>query len=289
MKSEDLDPYDEKNRSRFNSDRQLKKNDYKEAVDQIEAALVGNDPAPIVPDDSSKNHNDLDFTDNSADESQLQIAEDAPKSTPLPPKKKTLPKFKAEPVAVLSIVEVKKEGEKKTSRSGRQLKKKDLNNDEMDPDEMFGQPRKRTKIEDSKPPKLGNAASALEDFQTSKIHILNNPEKRGKLDHQFEMLQLMTDIRHALGLELVDVDRALELFLTFKEKILPHITNLMLLKYPNTVDNVKRLRNYIGNLHIWNMDEAEVEQFREKANKIRHTAIFIYDKFKVSFRWKLWI
>lgn len=288
VKSEDLDPYDDKNRVRFNTDRQLKKNEYKEAVDQIQAALNGNDPAPIsVEDKSLKNNNDHEVTadnitdnENSAEESQLQIAEDIPKSTPLPPKRKP---------ALVKVVKLEhfaepetKENDEKVSRSGRKIKEKKMNMDEVDPDEVFSQHRKRLKVE-KQSSLLTEPTNAIDEFRASKMHLLVDPIKKKLLENQFEMIHTMQEIKLALGLEQADIDRSIELLETFKENVLPHITDLMLLKYPNTVETVKRLRKYIGNLNSWpNMEESEITDFHTKAEKIRATACSVYDAFKVS-------
>lgn len=291
VKSEDLDPYDTKNVSRFNTDRQLKKSDYKEAVDQIQAALDGNDPAPLVPEEKGmKNNNDLELTadsidgfDNSADESQLQIAEDVPKSTPQPPKKKPVMRTKIEYVSTPPPEPETKDTDEKVSRSGRKIKEKKMNNDEMDPDEMFTQPRKRFRLDEGKN-KSALAISeqnAIDEFRASKMHVLLDPVKKNLLEIQYEMIHTMQDIKLALGLEQADVDRSIELLESFKEKILPNITDLMILKYPNTVDTIKRLRKYIGNLSLWSLEEPEVEQFTTKSQKIRELSLDIYEKFKV--------
>lgn len=292
MKSEDLDPYDKKNIVRFNTDRQLKKNDYKEAVDQIQSAIDGNDPAPIVTDDKKlKNNNDLELkadnitdNDNSADESQLLIAEDVvTKSTPQTSKKKA-----AELKVIQEFTPLEpeaKENDEKVSRSGRKIKEKKMNTDEMHPDEMFMQPRKRLKIEDGakqKPVVVNPETNAIDEFRASKMHVLLDPVKKHLLECQYEMIHIMQDIKCALGLDNVDIDLSITLLEKFKDKILPHITNLMLLKYPNTVDTVKRLRKYIGNLPKWSLEESQVEQFTEKSEKIRSTATEVYDAFRVS-------
>lgn len=296
MKSEDLDSYDTKSISRFNTDRQLKKPDYKEAVDQITQAIAGNDPAPLNPEENSmQNNNDFEIStgnitdnENSADESQLQIAEDIPKPviTPQPVKKKAPSKPKLE-VFTPEPVEVKeKENEEKVSRSGRKIKEKKMNTDEMDPDEMFTQPRKRFKTEEQKTQKSRESA-AIEEFRASKMHILQDPVKKSQLENQYEMIQVIQEVKLALGLEQADVERAVDLLESFKCKNLPHITDLMLLKYPNVVECIKRLKKYIGNLHSWGMEEEQVEQFREKAGKIRSIATVVYDKFKVNYNRKI--
>jgi Lens epithelium-derived growth factor (LEDGF) len=233
-----------------------------------------------------KNNNDFELSadnitdnDNSADESQLQIAEDVPKSTPQPVKKKAVvskPKYEVftpEP-------EVAKENDEKVSRSGRKIKEKKMNMDEMDPDEMFTQPRKRFKIEEPKTQKSRDSA-AIEEFRASKMHILMDPVKKNLLENQYEMLNVIQEIKMALGLGQADIERAVDLLESFHVKNLPNITDLMLLKYPNTVDSIKRLKKYVGNLNSWGMEDAQVEQFQQKSEKIRSMATVIYDQFKV--------
>lgn len=290
VKSEDLVAYDEKTRAKYNTDHQLKKNDYKEAVDQIEAALNGNDPAPIITDEKITKNQDFStdhITDNdsTADETQLSIVEETPKSTPQPQKKKPIVKADEVPAQLPLLEPETKENDEKVSRSGRKIKEKKMNLDEMDPDDMFQQPRKRFKPDESKQKpaivQQADSTSAIEEFRASKMHILQNPVKKAQLEHQFEMIHKMQEVRLALGLETADVDRSIELLESFREKNLPHITDLMLLKYPNTVDTVKRLRKYIGNFHSWDLETTQVQQFQENAKKIRSTASEIYEKIKV--------
>lgn len=306
-KSEELDPYDDKNRSRFNTDRQMKKPDYKEAVDQIELAAKGSDPAPIITaDESIKNseeqNGDIEDTtmktddetsqtnDFDPDESQLQIAEEVPKSTPAP-KKKAVNKPKAVSTPIIHAQQPPvdqsetKENDEKVSRSGRKIKEKKINNDEMDPDEVFTQPRKRLKIdsENRKPVQHLND-SAINDFCISKMQILQDPVRKQFLTVQFEMIKTIQDIKQTLGLEHVDVDRALDLCQQFKDKILPNITKLMILKFSNTVITIKRLRNYIGNFTSWNLDETQLVDFKEKAKLIREVASDMYNSLKVNIK-----
>lgn len=165
-------------------------------MDQIEAALNGNDPAPIIPDDAAiKNNSELeqsnitDNENNSADESQLQIAEDVPKSTPQPQKKKPVVKILKKDVSLPLTPEPEvKENDEKVSRSGRKIKEKKMNLDEMDPDEMFTQPRKRFKAEDIKQKPVilhADTTSAIDEFRASKMHILRDPVKKNQLENQY--------------------------------------------------------------------------------------------------------
>ena len=291
VKSEDLDPYDEKNRGRYNTERQLKKNEYKEAVDQIQAALNGNDPAPISMEDNTLRSNtdhettaDITDNDNSADESQLQIAEDISKSTQQK-RKITVVKVKQEAQQLVSEPEAK-ENDEKVSRSGRKIKEKKMNMDEMNPDDMFTQPRKRFKVEEGKqksPTTLLDSTNAIDEFRASKMHILLDPAKKKLLENQYDMIHIMQEIKLALGLDQADIDHSIELLKKFKTDVLPHITELMLLKYPTIVETVKRLRKYIGNLDSWGstMEETQIKEFHAKADKIRATALDVYETFKV--------
>jgi len=214
----------------------------------------------------------------------LQIAEDIPKSTTQKRKaavvkaKQETPVFAPEPEA--------KENDEKVSRSGRKIKEKKMNMDEMDPDEMFTQPRKRLKVDDGKQKSVAmliDPTSAIDEFRASKLHILQDPIKKKSLDNQYEMITGMQEIKLTLGLEQADINRSIELLENFKDNVLPHITDLMLLKYPNVVETVKRLRKYIGNMNSWAMEETQVEEFHEKAGKIRTTASVVYDSFKALF------
>lgn len=293
VKSEDLDPYDEKHRERFNTDRQLKKGEYKEAVDQIQAAIEGNDPAPLTMDLSKNNvtADSITDNDNSADESQLHIAEEIPKTTPLPQKRKPAAvKVKQETPQVATPEPADaKENDEKVSRSGRKIKEKKMNTDEMDPDEMFTQPRKRMKLDEGKQ-KLSvtsvDSKNALDDFRAAKMHILLDPIKMKPLENQYDMITAMQKIKLDLGLEKAEIDHSIDLLENFNENILPHITKLMLLKYPNTVDTIKRLKKYVGNSDKWKMDETEEKEFHAKATKIRNTASLVYDAFKELFNYQ---
>lgn len=293
-----MDPYNEKNRAKFNTERQLKKADYKEAVDQIELALQGKDPAPELSADTNDevikpNEQSQEAPEEvDPEESQLQIAEDVPKSTPIVSKKKVVKKSIAQPIEVLPQTPVQmpvesetKENEEKISRSGRKIKEKKMNNDEMDPDEVFTPPRKRLKTEDAgKQNKVVplNDSTGINDFCLSKMHILQDPARKQFLTTQFEMMKLVQEVKLNLGLEQADVDQSLELLKLLQEKIVPNITKLMLLKYPNTVITVKKLRNYIGNVSSWNLEEAQLTDFQEKAKMIREVAEEIYSSFKVG-------
>lgn len=314
VKSEDLDAYDVK-KAKYNTERQMKKHDYKQAVDQIEAAIAGNDIAPATIDfdqtasDLTIDGNETTLLDDSssipppetpAQEPEKQISEtieSPPVSAPVTPVPIVVVKNNLKPEPVSSTIElhVKESVEERTverkSRSGRTIKEKKINDDEMDPDEVFTHPRKRAKMDSEVKPKLATAPSnnndssttaVFNEFRASKMHILQDPEKKLRLSRQYDMISVTQDIKNVLGLETVDVERAIELLEFFKESVLPQLTDVILLKYPNTVDTIKRLQKYIGNVNSWSWDEIQVEKFNEKAAKIRSLAQDIFESFKVS-------
>lgn len=290
VKSEDLDPYDEKNIARYNTDRQLKKPDYKEAVDQIQAAIAGNLPVPIPLNASSavnESAAESNVDDISADETELRIAEEVPTPVVVSKKRPAVAKVKPESHELLppvtGAVPEAKENDEKISRSGRKIKEKKMNMDEMDPDEMFKPSAlKRYKLDLTKPKQtILTESNAIDEFRASKMHILQDPVKKALLETQFDLIHAIQDIKLALGLGDADVDRSIELLEQFDSKILPQVTRIMLLKYPNILDTVKRLRKYIGNLNSWGLEEDQIKEFNTKAEKIRTVAAVVYDKLKV--------
>lgn len=320
VKSEDLDLYDEK-KAKYNTERQMKKHDYKQAVDQIEAAIAGNDIAPATIEfdqtasDLTIDVNETTILDDSSsipppetptqtqsqqeepDKQQINetIESTPPSSAPVTPVpavtvKNNIISESASPTIEYQVKEnVEERTVERKSRSGRTIKEKKINDDEMDPDEVFTHPRKRVKLDSDVKQKPATPANnnhnitpSLSEFRASKIHILQDPEKKLRLSRQYDMISATHEIRNVLGLKTVDVERAVELLEEFKELILPQITEVTLLKYPNTVDTIKRLRKYIGNVNKWGWDEIQVEKFNEKAAKIRSLAQEIFESFKVS-------
>ena len=61
------------------------------------------------------------------------------------------------------------------------------------------------------------------------------------------------------------------------------LSRTILLRGHDSVDIIRRLRRYIGNLPHWNLNEQEEEEFKQKAEVIRNKAIIIYDNFKKIF------
>ncbi|XP_016980232.1 PC4 and SFRS1-interacting protein [Drosophila rhopaloa] len=95
-----------------------------------------------------------------------------------------------------------------------------------------------------------------------------------------DFIQLSQQLRECLGLRRANVGKCLEILDQFKEV---EFTKLMLLRNPECVDIMRRLRRYVGNLELWKMDLSDEVEFKEKAQVIRKVSSGIYDGFKGLF------
>lgn len=174
-------------------------------------------------------------------------------------------KTKAPPVEI--IEKPKEEGlPPKTSRSGRIITKN----------------KKIDDIEDSRPtaPKQMKADSTIKDDLTISKRRPQDSNKE-LLQSQYDMIVLIQQIKLALGLEQADPAKCLMILDEIKT-LCPSLNKFVLLKYPNCVEVIKRLKKYIGNIHTWSMDDVEQKDFEANATLIRERATDIYGVFKVS-------
>ncbi|XP_061396566.1 PC4 and SFRS1-interacting protein [Musca vetustissima] len=105
-------------------------------------------------------------------------------------------------------------------------------------------------------------------------------EQEDALIIERDFIQLSAQLRECLGLKRADVDRCLKIIKQYKEF---QLTKVMLLRNPDCVDSIRRMRRYIGNLKLWNLSEEEEADFKAKAEIIRSEAVLIYNNFKKIF------
>lgn len=105
-------------------------------------------------------------------------------------------------------------------------------------------------------------------------------EQEDALIVERDFIQLSQQLRECLGLKRADVDRCLDILKQYKEF---QLNKLMLLRNPDCVDSIRRLRRYIGNLKQWKLSEEEENAFKAKAEIIRYEAVMIYNNFKKIF------
>ncbi|XP_034484861.1 PC4 and SFRS1-interacting protein [Drosophila innubila] len=105
-------------------------------------------------------------------------------------------------------------------------------------------------------------------------------EQEDALFMERDFIQLSQQLRECLGLRRANVGRCLEILEQLKEI---ELNRLMLLRNPECVDIMRRLRRYVGNLELWKMDISDELEFKEKAQVIRKVSTVIYDGFKTLF------
>ena len=96
-----------------------------------------------------------------------------------------------------------------------------------------------------------------------------------------EFWQASEQCRISLGFARADVNCCIQMLNKLKDL---ELSRTILLRGHDSVDIIRRLRRYIGNLPHWNLNEQEEEEFKQKAEVIRNTAIIVYDNFKKIFK-----
>ncbi|GAB0096153.1 uncharacterized protein DMENIID0001_116290 [Sergentomyia squamirostris] len=290
IKMEDLNPYVE-SKEKLATDKNMKRAHFKEAIDQIEAALRGEDSAPIEiaggePPESADDTapTDSSMMETTADET-LEKVEEAPvvktpvskvKSDGKQTKKTTSPvKHEATPPPEEPVVSPtgKDNGAEVTSRSGRKIKPKKYLLEE---------------VEEASPPAPKRKAGAVDgvnsDTKPAKVAKveMNNVKEEVKihLKHQGKLIDLTTKIKATLGLQRANPQACVKLLEEYNDL---EITPIMLLKNPGCVETVKRLRKYVGNVKKWVMSDQEKEDFEQNAYEVRKRAQTIYTQFKKMF------
>ncbi|XP_067619784.1 PC4 and SFRS1-interacting protein [Eurosta solidaginis] len=106
-------------------------------------------------------------------------------------------------------------------------------------------------------------------------------EQEDALFVERDFIQMSQQLRESLGLKSADVNRCVELLKLYKDF---ELTQLMLLRNPDCVDIIRRLRRYVGNLKEWSLTAEEEIEFKAKAETIRNEAVVIYNYFKKLFK-----
>lgn len=318
MKAEDLYTYTD-HKEQFVNDKNLKRKFYKEAVEQIEAALRGEeDVASInnvsdvgnVLDESQAQDSSVNVTqDDSAAvdvDSSVNLSTNATIEPEKPAKKSSAKQAKnntqndrKSPKVKLDVIDTPIEpppAEPIVSRSGRKIKPKRYLEMEME-ESISPVPRKRpTLTEDhlknetpESPPKPAEPTSP----PPVKSPVVKSPVKNSAvgsakkksnkdfiLNLESNLIELDHLIKASVGLSSANPEKCIEHLDEYKTL---EITPLMLKKHPGCVETMKRLRRYVGNAKKWDMDESGKADFEKKANQIRVKAEEIYSTFKRMF------
>ncbi|KAM8719940.1 hypothetical protein ACLKA7_006058 [Drosophila subpalustris] len=105
-------------------------------------------------------------------------------------------------------------------------------------------------------------------------------EQEDALFMERDFVELSMQLQECLGLHRANVGRCLKILKQLKDF---ELTKLMLLRNPDCVDTMRRLRRYVGNLELWKMDKSDELEFKEHAQTIRQMSTDIYNGFKALF------
>jgi Lens epithelium-derived growth factor (LEDGF)/PWWP domain len=269
IKKEDLCYYKD-NKEKLANDKTMKKPHFKQAIEQIESALAGNDPLTESPPSL------LDSAEEEKSDDQQDLVIDESKG------KKPAAKSRSKPTKAAnndhesdidsSTNDAKDASiDEKTSKSGRKIKPKKFDDDSKDDIVTPPQKRKFNLSAESKAKiaKTETSPAGESDGISAKI-----------LQIECQLVDLDYHIKSSVALDLADPDRCIELLDEYKKLAL---TPLMLKKNPQCVETIKRLRRYVGNYKSWNMNDEEKREFCVKAEKVRKSSEEIYTKFKKLF------
>ncbi|XP_026846301.1 hepatoma-derived growth factor-like [Drosophila persimilis] len=92
-----------------------------------------------------------------------------------------------------------------------------------------------------------------------------------------DLIQLTAVVRCCLNQRRANVSRC---FTNLKLLKKLDVTKLMLLRNPQSVETIRSMRRYVGNLNVWKMDASDEAAFNAQAKIIRQKATIIYERFQ---------
>uniref|UniRef100_A0A182F185 PWWP domain-containing protein n=1 Tax=Anopheles albimanus TaxID=7167 RepID=A0A182F185_ANOAL len=302
IKSDNLFLYGEETKESFVNEKTMKRKGFKEAMAQIESAMVGKDSCPLSYDVAIVRSSLDSFAQNEDNETNNQPLHSAnslvsKESKPSTKAKQTGTQRKTVPVAPVSgkgtlLKEIKKEprevevidavpnSDDQTqliSRRGRKIKmKRFMDRDDEDSTQNGSSPKKKASIVQIKNEQTKAVA------RKSKSNPFDNitSERMVLLTRERELVECVLEMKTTVKCTGPNAERCVELLDQFQDL---KITPMMLKKNPNCVEVIKKLRFYVGNADAWNMDEKQRVKFDYLAKQIRGKADKIYSQFSVMF------
>lgn len=254
LKSTDLYDY-VLNRNKFVNEKNLKRKYFKEAVDQIDNIVKGEEDVTSI---------NMAVTLAVADTEQNMLTKEKNSVQTQEKKKERKINSTISNTSVANIQATETVTDLKTSdqisRSGRKIKpKRFLDSEIADSPFLKRKAVPETKAVDAKTKKF------------SSDYYLKIECSLVELDHL---------IKASVGLGGAQPEKCIQYL---RELQSLDITQIMLKKHPSCVETIKRLRRYVGNVKVWDMDETIRTDFNTKANQIRNEAETIYTGFKKLF------
>lgn len=321
IKGEDLYDYS-KHKAQFVVDKNLKRKHYPEAVEQIEAALRGEEDVASINNPSAVNESLVAPAENVDENSQVDdletvaevegeaendtsnavttattVPDSTSVETPVATKETKAPKKSATKVPKTTPVPEAKPAPAKApetetpepeivSRSGRKIKTKRYLIDELD-ETVTPTLKKRAVETTSVDERKSIDTNDVNPRKVKAVPVVPVVRKDVPNPEKDTLLQVES--------HLIELDHLIKASVGLKnanaDKCLEHlneyttlkITPLMLKKRPSVVQTMKRLRKYVGNANAWEMDDSMRDEFNEKAHKIQLKAEEIYSSFKFLF------
>ncbi|XP_052866007.1 PC4 and SFRS1-interacting protein-like [Anopheles cruzii] len=183
----------------------------------------------------------------------------------------------AEPVATGQA-----EAKEVVSRSGRKIKMKRFMDGDDEESASLGPPAKKKAPNVAPAKEKAPATPAGTGITTKKTSVFEKIEKERMyfLKLEREIVALNMEVKASVKLASADAERCVRLLEQYQKL---EVTQIILLKHPNCVETMKRLRKYVGNAKAWNMAETEQVKFDFFAQQIRAKAEQIYNRFKTMF------
>lgn len=317
VKLEDLFVYRD-TKDKYATDKIMKRKGFKEAILQIESALNGEDPSPILLTSQPST---------SAEPSSVKVEE----SFNATETSFNASRISANSTTMQSSMKSEKEdsqnGDKSASKSTQEEDKKPIKNEstansapennkspavtpnvkeeksespvkEQQPEVVSrsGRKIKPKRFLDGEEEEIAGSPPAKKKVLAPKVKVAPPaavvPPKKGNpfdkieservyfLKLERELVELNWEIKSCVGLACADAERCVDLMEKYQKL---KVTPTMLKKNPNCVETMKRLRKYVGNTKAWNMPDEERIKFDFYAQQIRVKAEQIYTQFKTMF------
>lgn len=317
VKLEDLFVYSD-TKDKYATEKIMKRKGFKEAIIQIESALNGEDPSPILLTSQPST---------SAEPSGVKVEE----SFNATETSFNASRISANSTTMQSSMKSEKEdsqnGDKSSSKSTQEEEKKPTKNEstansapennkspavtpsvkeeksespvkEQQPEVVSrsGRKIKPKRFLDGEEEELGASPPAKKKALAPKVKVAPSsvvvpPKKANPFDKieservyflklERELVELNWEIKSCVGLACADPERCVDLMEQYQKL---KVTPTMLKKNPNCVETMKRLRKYVGNTKAWNMPDEERIKFDFYAQQIRVKAEQIYTQFKTMF------
>lgn len=316
VKLEDLFDY-RHTKDKYATEKIMKRKGFKEAIIQIESALNGDDPSPILltsppststeppgtKEEESFNATETSFNASriSANSTTLQTSAKSEKEDSLNGEKsvsKSIPEEDKKTIKNQSTANSDPENNKiSTVTTNVKEEKTESPAKEQQPEVVSRSGRiiKPKRFLDVDEEELTSSPPAKKKVLTPKVKVSTSPVVPPKKANPFdkieservyflklerELVELNWEIKSCVGLACADPERCVELMELYQKL---KVTPTMLKKNPNCVETMKRLRKYVGNTKAWNMADQERIRFDFYAQQIRVKAEQIYTQFKTLF------